>query len=297
MKTYDVAVIGQGYAGLMAARLVQEKDLEVITFEQMFAGGFIMNVNHLDPAPEGKPTGGPDLVSGLAMENMDLGIETLNGAVTGLSEDSKGWRIRSDAGEALARHVVIASGTRPRRLGLAGEEALIGRGISECADCDGPMLAGQETIVVGGGDSAFQEALTLSMFGARVTLVLRSAPRARPDFVARAEADASITLMHNSTVRAIEQDAGGLTGVQVEGPNGSEQLLPCRALFVFVGQDPLVDFLPATVERDARGAIVTDAAGRASLPGLWAAGSVRSGFGGLLSDAEADARQVVGAID
>lgn len=293
MKNYDIAVIGQGYAGLMVAHLAQQKGLSTITFEQMFAGGFVMNVNHLDPAPEGGSAEGSDLISGLAMENMDLGIETVNSEVTGLTQTGDGWRISSGGGQVAARNVVIASGTRPRRLGLDGEMELLGMGVSECADCDGPMLAGQDTVVVGGGDSAFQEALTLSVFGARVTLVMRGAtPRARPDFVARARNDAAITLIEGAEVGAIEHDANGLTGIRLSGG----QRLPCRALFVFVGQEPIVEFLPAEVERDARGAIVTDPAGRASLPGIWAAGSVRSGFGGLLSDAGADARRVVEAI-
>lgn len=293
MQDFDVVVIGQGYAGLTAARLAAERGLKTANVEAIFAGGLVMSINELKPAPAGGEGGGGDLTSTLAMENMDRGIESVSSPVAAVERNGSGWKVRTDEGVLATRNVIVASGARLRKLGVPGEGEFFGRGVSECADCDGPMYAAAATVVVGGGDSAFQEALALVHFAGKVTIVMRgAAPRARADLVARVAAEPKIVLLPNTEVREIVGDASGVTGVRL----ASGDTLPCAGVFVFVGLDPAAHFLPAEVERDAVGAVVAGEDGRTGHDGLWAIGAVRAGFGGLLADAEADAERAVAAL-
>lgn len=296
MSSHDVIVIGQGFAGLSAARNAAEAGKRVLCIEEMFAGGYVMNVNELAPSPEPNVMGGSELVSNLAMANMDAGIEEVNAPVSGLERGSMGWTVKTDGGSFQARDVIVASGSRLRKLGVPGETEYFGRGVSECADCDGPMYGGKACVVVGGGDSAFQEALSLAHFAEKVTLVMRGdSPRARQELVDQVAASDRIELRSGLTPVAVEGDDRGVTGLTVNGIAGQETL-PCAGVFVFIGLEPNTGFLPKEVELDERGAVVTDERCATAYPGLWAAGSVRSGFGGLLSDAAEDARSVVRAL-
>ncbi|TPE47476.1 NAD(P)/FAD-dependent oxidoreductase [Amaricoccus solimangrovi] len=296
MRNFDVVVIGQGYAGLMAARLAAERGLSTANVEAMFAGGLVMSINELEPSPDAGAEGGGDLTSTIAMENMDRGIETISSPVAAVERNGTGWKVRTDEGELGAKNVIVASGARLRKLGVPGEEEFFGRGVSECADCDGPMYGGATCVVVGGGDSAFQEALALTHYAESVKILLRgAAPRARTDLVERVAREPKISVITGTEVREVVGDASGVTGVRVANGLG-EETLPCAGVFVFVGLDPVSGFLPGEVERDASGAVLADAAGRATLPGLFAIGAVRAGFGGLLTDAADDAARAVAGI-
>jgi len=295
MQRFDVIVIGQGYAGLKAAQCAAERGLRVAAVEKMFPGGLIMSINHLWPAPEGEAQSGADLSSDLAMLNMDNGVENVSGTVESVSRGDDGWSVVTDAGTFEASAVVVASGARLRKIGVPGEDIYAGRGVSECADCDGPLYYGQEAVVIGGGDSAFQEALALTHYAARVTLVMRGdIPRARREFIDQVAANEKIELLSGTHVTEIVGDDKGVTGVRATGMDG-DKIIPCSAVFTFAGLDPRVDFLPAEVALDASGAIVT-ADLESNIPGLWAIGAARSGFGGLLSDGADDAEQLVAAL-
>ena len=298
MEQFDVVVVGQGYAGLKAASLALAKGLRTATLEGSMAGGLIVSINELDPVPGGAMISGAELTGGMAMENMDNGVDTKFSAASQLRRDDDGWIIASDEGECRAANVVIATGARFRRLGVPGEAELIGRGVSECADCDGPLYQGKDGVIVGGGDSAFQEALALAHYAARVTIVMRGdTPRARADLVAQVAAAPNITLLPRTEVSAILGDAqSGVTGVRLRSDGGVERDLDCASVFVFVGLEAQSQVVPDDVERDEAGAIVTAGNCAANLPGLWAIGAVRRGFGGLLSDADADAARVIAAL-
>ena len=299
MDNFDVIVVGQGYAGLTAARLANERGLRTANFEAQLFGGLIINLNELDPVPEGAEHSGAELASNLAMSNMDKGVETVSEAVTAIERAANGrWTVRTDSGSHSARHVVIASGARLRKLGIPGEAEFFGQGVSECADCDGPMFSDMETVVVGGGDSAFQEALALCQFASKVTLLMRgSGPRARADLVEQAAANPKLVQLTHTTLVAIEGVPGkGVESVRIQTQGKAEERLPVSGVFVFVGLEPNTGFLPADLARDAAGALVTTEQCATALPGLWAIGAVRSGYGGLLSDAAADAARAVAAM-
>lgn len=299
METFDVIVIGQGYAGLTAARLASERGLRTANFEAQLFGGLIINLNELDPVPEGAEHSGAELASNLAMSNMDKGVETISESVTGIARAAHGtWIVTTDSGSHAARHVVIASGARLRKLGIPGEAEYFGQGVSECADCDGPMFDGMETVVVGGGDSAFQEALALSQYASKVTVIMRGdGPRARAALVEQAAANPRLVQLTKTQLVAIDGIAGkGVESVRIRTQGKAEETLPASGVFIFVGLVPNSEFLPADLPRDAAGAVVTNADCAAAVPGLWAIGAVRSGYGGLLSDAHLDAQRAIAAM-
>ena len=297
MDKYDVIVIGQGYAGLVAAGLCAKAGLCTASFEQENFGGLALNINHLDPSPARAVASGVELVSELATENMELGVVGVAAQVTGIRREANGlFVVSSSDGDHAAPHVVVAAGARLRKLGVPGEEALHGRGVSYCADCDGPMFQGKEVVVVGGGDSAFQEALALTDYCSRITLVYRGeVPRARADLVQQVAADARIEQLPRHVPTALV-GSDGVSGVRLQDAAGGMCEIACSGVFVFVGLEPNSECVPPEVEKSDSGLIRTSAQCETSLPGLWAIGAVREGYGGMLSDAHPDAEAAVHAI-
>ncbi|MBC2665859.1 FAD-dependent oxidoreductase [Novosphingobium flavum] len=296
MDSFDVVIVGQGYAGLKAAALAGARGLKVNTIEQMMPGGLVMSINDLEPGPDGNPACGPELTGDMAMTNMDSGIEMVCDAATSLEQTADGWVIETGSGPMKAKNVILATGGSLRKLGVPGEAEFEGRGVSSCADCDGPIYGGKDAVVIGSGDAAFQEANALTHYVAAVTVVMRGdAPKARAEFVERVNANPAITVLSGYEVTEIVGDKV-VSAVKLKGADGSEKELPCAAVFAFVGIEPATELAPAELERDAGGAIVTADNGQTSLPGLYAVGAVRSGFGGKLSDADVDAEKVLAAI-
>jgi thioredoxin reductase (NADPH) len=295
---YDVLVIGQGYAGLTMAKLANEKGLRTANFEGNSTGGLIINLNELEPAPPGDGETGSEIVSNLAMQNMDNGVEVISDAVISVERSDEGkWIVKTETKAYSAPNVVVASGARLRKLGVPGEQELFGNGVHECVHCDGSLFQNMETVLVGGGDSAFQEAIALAHYAAKVTMIMRGdAPRARADLRQHVDAAKNIVQLTGTRVLAINGTAGKkVESVRIVGPKG-ESDLPCAGVFTFIGLEPNSEFLPEDVKRDATGAVIAGPDGRTSLPGLWAIGAVRSGFPGLLKDASDEAARVLAAI-
>ena len=188
--TYDVIVIGEGVSGLAAAGALAESGLKVATIEGQLFGGLVINVNELDPAPPGRPHSGAELASEMMQTNAERGVASIQEPVTSLRDAGGLKEVVTESGKHSARHVVVASGARLKKLGVPGESEFEGRGVSSCADCDGPMFQNETAIVVGGGDSAFQEAIVLAQYCSRVLLVHRGEKfRASPHFVEQVKAN------------------------------------------------------------------------------------------------------------
>ena len=294
---YDLIVIGEGISGLTCASHAARAGLRVATFESNLFGGMVLNVNELDGYPEGRTTSGAELSSEMMQSNADSGVASIQEEVSAVRPQDGSFEIVTGTGGHAARNVVIASGARLKKLGVPGEGEFEGRGVSSCADCDGPMFQNEDVVVVGGGDSALQEALVLARYCRGVKLIHRGdGLRAQKHLAELASTSPKISILWKSTVEAI------LGGKMVErvrirhAGDGKAEEISCAGVFAYIGLVPNSGFAPPEIARDARGHLVTNDAFETSTAGIWAIGAVRAGYSGLLRDAVAEARSVADAV-
>ncbi|MFN7750836.1 MAG: NAD(P)/FAD-dependent oxidoreductase [Pseudomonadota bacterium] len=304
MEQHDVIVAGEGIAGLAAALACARAGLSVLSLEPELYGGLVASVNELVDAGtdlEGADLEGSgiDVATLLASEAMDAGVVRLPEAAVSLRSLREGWEVATPEAVHAARCVIVATGAARRRLPIAGLDRFEGRGLSWCADCDAPLLGGREVAVVGGGDSALQEAMVLARHASRVHLVLRGRePRARARLRAlfdRARIDSPdrYALHPEHQVVGIE-GAQTLQAIVLQGSDGTRRMLAVDAVFPCIGLEPRSGW--AGLPTDNAGAILTDASGATTRAGVFAVGAVRSGYGGRLGDAIADAQRVAAAV-
>jgi thioredoxin reductase (NADPH) len=286
---FDVIVIGAGITGLTAAKHAAQNGLTVASVEALLFGGLVININELDPALPGEQLSGTDLASNLMAEIAELGVESVSETVTALARDGDLLTVTSDAGTHRARAVIVASGAKLKRLGIPGEAEFEYKGVSQCADCDGPMYKDEDVVVVGGGDSALQEALVLANFCKCVHLVHRGTKfRARQHLVDAVAARDNIRPLWNSVAEEV-LGTQMVNKVRVRNSaDGKTTEIPCTGFFAYVGVAPNCDFVPPEVKRDEHGSLVTDTSQQTAIAGLFAAGAVRAGYGGLLTHAVAE---------
>jgi thioredoxin reductase (NADPH) len=280
---FDIVVAGGGIAGLTAGLTSARLGRKTLVLTGDILGGQLLSINRIDGYP-GFPEGvaGYDLCPMAQEQAAAAGAEFAMTEVTDVAPRGERWRVATAAGDDYdARAVIVATGTALRKLGVPGEERLFGKGVSHCASCDAPLVKGLVVAVVGGGDSAAQEALTLAEFAARVIMLHRgdalSAQAAYRDAVT---ANPKIELRFNAIVEEI-LGAAKVTGVRIrDGASGRVEELDLAGVFAYIGMVPSTAFLAAKVGLDATGRITTDGALRTDVAGLCAAGSVRSGWPG-----------------
>lgn len=281
----DVAVVGGGLAGLNAALTAAQLGRRTTVFCGAAPGGLLLGIESiqgLDEHPAGVP--GYDLGPMTQEAAMDAGAECLHSEVESLVRYGDRWLLRSAEGNCRARAVILAPGSDLRRLGVPGEEAYTGKGVSHCASCDAPMLRGRTVAVIGGGDAACQEALTIAQFAAQVHLLVRGAAlRARPVWQQRVSAQPKITLRFGAVVDAVLGEAA-VMGVRLVGG----QTLPVAAVFVYAGLVPHTAWLSGLVPFEVDGRIAVDTKLQTPVAGLFAAGSARAGSSGQAAQAQAD---------
>lgn len=281
MSTFDAAIIGSGPAGITAALYLARSGCSVILFESLAAGGQILQTETLENYP-GFPRGikGYELADLLAAHLDGLDIHRSRDAVTGVSGQLGAFTIKAGEAEYSCRTIVVCTGAKHRPLGVAGEDRLQGRGVSYCALCDGNFFRNQPVAVVGGGNSALEESLYLAKIASKVYLIhrrdsFRGAQVYQDKLAALSD---KVEPVLSSVVDSLESDLiTGLTGVVVRHvASGETRTLKVNGLFIYVGMEPRTDFLPQEVKLDAQGFIVTDTEMRTSVPGIFAAGDVRS---------------------
>ena len=275
----DVIIIGSGPAGYTAAVYAARADLKPLVLEgAVTAGGALMNTTDVENYP-GFPEGimGPDLMENFRQQAERFGAElrTQDAVSVDLTGDIK--TVTDDAGETFsARTVILATGSGYRRLGLPGEDEFSGKGVSWCATCDGFFFRDKDIAVVGGGDSAVEEATFLTRFAKSVTLIhRRDELRASKIMAARAHKDPKITFAWNSTISSIN-GTGSLEGVTLtDTVTGETRELAVQGLFVAIGHDPRSELLTDQVELDAEGYVLVKPGSTATnLPGVFACGDL-----------------------
>jgi thioredoxin reductase (NADPH) len=279
MRDFELIIIGAGVAGLTAAMFAGRYGLKVVVVEQLGAGGQIINAERIDNLP-GFPDGiaGHELGPLLHQQAEAAGAEFVLDAVERL-EASGVDRIVRGASETLrAPAIIIAAGSALRPLGVPGEERLLGKGVSHCASCDGALFAGLNVCVIGGGDSALDEALVLTEHASGVKLFHRG-PHLDAQHVLRDRVAATdkIELVLDTIVEEIVgEDA--VTGVRLRDAKttGRTWFEACRGVFVYVGLEPNTAFVRGVLALDPAGHIETDINMRTSLAGVFAAGDIRA---------------------
>jgi thioredoxin reductase (NADPH) len=278
---FDVIVAGGGIAGLTAGLTSARLGRKTLVLTGDVLGGQLLSINRIDGYP-GFPEGvaGYDLCPMAQEQAGAAGAEFAMTELTDFSSHGQGWRIATAAGDAHdARALIVATGTALKTLGVPGEERLFGKGVSHCASCDAPLMKERVVAVVGGGDSAAQEALTLADFAARVIIIHRgdtlSAQAAYRDAVT---GHPKIELRFNTVVQEILGKAR-VTGVRLrDASSGQTEDMDLAGVFAYIGTEPNTAFLAGKVGLDEAGRIATDDALRTDLAGVFAAGSVRSGW-------------------
>lgn len=277
VSNYDVAIVGAGPAGLTAALYTARADLKTILLERLSAGGQLATTDVIENYP-GFPegVGGLDVSFAMLEQAQRFGAEYMMADVTELKLTDHQKQIISGEGVIEAPCVVLATGTRPRLLGVPGEQELRGRGVSYCAVCDGAFYRGKDVAVVGGGDSAVEEAVYLTRFANKVhLLVRRDQLRATPVVQAKILNHPQVEIHWNTLVEAIEG------GVKVESlqlynrKDAKRSQLSVGGIFIYVGLLPNMETFSGQVATDEQGYVLADEDMSTNVPGVFVAGDLR----------------------
>ncbi len=274
---HDVLILGSGPAGLTAAIYCARADLAPVVVEGLGAGGQLMNTTDVENYP-GFPDGiqGPEMMELFKKQAQRFGTSFVRGDVTRIDFSAPPFRVWTEENELAARAVIVATGASPRTLGIPGEREYAGHGVSYCATCDGFFFRGQEIVVVGGGDTAMEEALFLARFGSRVSVVhRRDKLRASKIMADRALHHQKIEMVWNSVVEEVVGDGKKVTGVRVrEQAKGSVSERPCGGFFVAIGHEPNTALFRGVLPMDEQGYLKREGGSRTPIPGVFVAGDV-----------------------
>ncbi len=275
---YRVVIIGSGPAGLTAAVYTARANLSPLVIEGWQAGGQLTTTTEVENYPGfSKGIMGPELMKEMRAQAERFGAEFLTGDVTAADLKRRPFTLTVDGERGVdAASVIIATGASPVKLGLPNEARLWGHGVSSCATCDGFFFRGKELVVIGGGDSAMEEAIFLTKFASKVTVIhRRDKLRASRIMQDRAMRNEKISFLWNSIVEDI---LGGavVTGVRVKNVvTGVPRDLPCDGVFLAIGHVPNTTLFTGQLDMDGQGYIVTTRGTATSAPGVFAAGDVQ----------------------
>ena len=278
---YDSVIIGSGPAGLTAAIYLSRAGLKNVIISGAMPGGQLTSTTDIENFP-GFPKGisGFQLMEDMALQAANFGTETLNTTVTSIDFDSRPFKIHLKNNSILeTRSIILSTGSTAKYLGIENEIESIGNGVSACATCDGFFYRGKEVIVIGGGDTAMEEATFLTKLASKVTLVhRRNELRASAIMQERARKNEKIEWKLNYTpLKVITNELGKVSGIELRNNETNEtEIINTDGIFVAIGHKPNTDFLNGKIELDSSGYIITEGkSSKTNIPGVFAAGDVQ----------------------
>ncbi|GAB1376504.1 MULTISPECIES: thioredoxin-disulfide reductase [Lactococcus] len=276
-KIYDVVVIGAGPAGMTAAMYSARSEMKTLLLERGVPGGQMNNTAEIENYPGYGQIMGPELSMKMYEPLADLGVENAYGFVTSIVDNGATKTINTEEEVFETKSIIIATGANHRKLGVPGEEEYGARGVSYCAVCDGAFFRDQDILVVGGGDSAVEEAIFLTRFGKTVTIMhRRDELRAQKIIQERAFANDKIKFIWDSVLEEIKGDERKIESVRYKNvKTGEVTEANFGGLFIYVGLDAVSEFARDLGITDEEGWIITDATMKTSIPGIFAVGDVR----------------------
>ncbi|WP_052310726.1 Uxx-star family glutaredoxin-like (seleno)protein [Methanoregula formicica] len=270
---YDVLIVGAGPAGLTAGVYCARKMLNTLIISENI-GGQALESWAIENYMGYRMITGEDLMKKFEEQVRTFNIRLQLDRVTSVTRNQQDFTVTTATGKTIrARALILTQGKRPRKLDVLGEERFIGRGISICSTCDGPLYKGKKIAVVGGGNSAVQTAIEMSRIALSVNLIVRSSIRADPIYLERLKTIGSIAVHEHTYVTALHGDPF-LTGVTIRDANGVERQISLDGIFVEIGWIPNTDILDGFVNLNDRGEVIVDINGCTSQPGVFAAGDV-----------------------
>lgn len=298
---HELLIIGAGPAGLCAALYAGRSELDAVLLERGAPGGQLLLTELVDDYPGLEEVTGLQLSERMAAHARKFGVDVTQGAAESLERTHDGrFLARLENGTLYrAPAVILTAGGTPKKLGVPGEEKFAGRGVSYCAICDGAFFKGEEIAVVGGGDSAVEEGEFLTRYGSKVTVIHRRDEfRAQAVLQERLFKNPKAEVIWETVVEEIVGDATGVTGLKLRNVRtGEPSELPVTGVFIFIGFLPNTGLVKEHVEHDAAGYLITDRDMRTSIPGLFAAGDVRSQLVRQITTAVGDATTAVFAAE
>jgi thioredoxin reductase (NADPH) len=301
VNDHEMIIIGAGPAGLCAALYAGRSELDVVLLELGLPGGQLLLTDLVDDYPGLEDVGGMELAQKMADHAKKFGVEATRGRVERVSRDDDGFFLVDVEGGRRYRAptVIFTAGGTPRPLDVPGESEYLGRGVSYCAICDGAFFKGEEIAVIGGGDAAVEEGEFLTRYASKVTVIhRRDELRAQAVLQNRLLNNPKVEMRWDTVVEEILGDAGGVTGLRLRDVRTHEiSELSVTGVFIFIGFTPNVGSLAEHVDHDPSGYIVTDRDMRASMPGLFVAGDVRSQLVRQITTAVGDATTAVFAAE
>jgi thioredoxin reductase (NADPH) len=287
---HDVLIVGGGLAGMTAGMYAARHGLKTVLVERMMGGASIINIDKIENFP-GFPDGisGAELAPSVQEQAMNAGVEFIMGEVSSISGDGDYRAVATDAGQLTAKAVIIAAGSTLRQLGIPGEEEFFGRGVSQCATCDGPLYMGETVGVVGGGDSAADEALVLTEYAGKVLLFhRRDQLRAQQALQDRVSGHPKIEVLWNTAVEEVLGE-NTVSGVKVRDTvTGLESAVELSGLFVYIGLEPNFRLAEGLLTVDGAGHIPVGVSMETEAPGVFAAGDIRQHSSSQLVSAAGD---------
>jgi thioredoxin reductase (NADPH) len=300
-REHQLIIIGAGPAGLCAALYAGRSELDAILLDQGIPGGQLLLTELVDDYPGIEEVGGMELSQRMAQHAEKFGVGVTTGRVTDLRRDDHGrFLVSIDDGTVYrAPAVIITSGGTYRKLEAPGEDEYMGRGVSYCAICDGAFFKGEPVAVIGGGDSAVEEADFLTRYASKVYVIHRRDEfRAQAVLQTRLLANPGAEVIWDTVVEEIQGDERGVTGLKLlDVRKGERSELKVSGVFIYIGFTPNSQFLGEHVEHDEAGYLVTDRDMRSSIPGLFVAGDIRSQLVKQVTTAVGDATTAVFAAE